>query len=132
MSRMCREKGAVKHDDRVDCLAQGVKYFTDAMAISANEQMKLQKREDWNDMMEAWRDDPEAAANHMVFNFDLRHNENTPDNSKVRPQSSTGFSAYVVRTLAVATAPFPYPSLRLRCGPMRDVYREREGWTPSL
>ena len=28
MSRMCREKGAVKHDDRLDCLAQGVKYFT--------------------------------------------------------------------------------------------------------
>ena len=27
MSRMCREKGAVKHDDRLDCLAQGVKYF---------------------------------------------------------------------------------------------------------
>ena len=43
MSRMCREKGAVKHDDRLDCLAQGVKYYTDAMAISANEQMILQK-----------------------------------------------------------------------------------------
>ena len=71
MSRMCREKGAVKHDDRVDCLAQGVKYFTDAMAISANEQMTLQKREDWNDMMEAWLDDPQAAANHMVFGMSL-------------------------------------------------------------
>ena len=71
MSRMCREKGAVKHDDRVDCLAQGVKYFTDAMAISANEQMNLQKREDWNDMMEAWLDDPQAAANHMVFGMSL-------------------------------------------------------------
>ena len=71
MSRMCREKGAVKHDDRVDCLAQGVKYFTDAMAISANEQMNLHKREDWNDMMEAWLDDPQAAANHMVFGMSL-------------------------------------------------------------
>jgi len=71
MSRMCREKGAVKHDDRVDCLAQGVKYFTDAMAISANEQMVAHKREDWNDMMEAWLDDPQAAANHMVFGMSL-------------------------------------------------------------
>ena len=69
MSRMCREKGAIKHDDRVDCLAQGVKYFTDAMAISANEQMKLHKQEDWKDMMDEWLDDPEAAANHMVFNM---------------------------------------------------------------
>ena len=33
MSRMCREKGAVRHDDRLDSLAQGVKYFTDALAI---------------------------------------------------------------------------------------------------
>ena len=53
MSRMCREKGAVKHDDRLDCLAQGVKYFTDALAISANEQIKLDKQQDWNDMMDA-------------------------------------------------------------------------------
>ena len=28
MSRMCREKYAVKHDDRLDCLAQGVKYLS--------------------------------------------------------------------------------------------------------
>ena len=37
MSRMCREKGAIKHDDRLDALAQGVKYYTDAMAISAQQ-----------------------------------------------------------------------------------------------
>ena len=36
MSRMCREKGAVKHDDRVDALAQGVQWFIDALAQSAH------------------------------------------------------------------------------------------------
>ena len=71
MSRMTREKGAVKHDDRIDCLAQGVKWFTDAMAISANEQMILRRREDWADMEDAWREDPESAANHMALGFDL-------------------------------------------------------------
>ena len=71
MSRMCREKGAVKHDDRLDALAQGVKYYTDALAISAHETVKIRKREDWNDMMEAWADDPQSAANHMVFGFTL-------------------------------------------------------------
>jgi hypothetical protein len=71
MSRMCREKGAVKHDDRLDCLAQGVKYYTDAMAISAREQMKLDRQEEWNDAQEAWLDDPKSAANHMVFGMDL-------------------------------------------------------------
>ena len=44
MSRMCREKGAIKHDDRLDCLAQGVKYFTDAMAISAYETIKQKEK----------------------------------------------------------------------------------------
>ena len=71
MSRMCREKGAVKHDDRLDCLAQGVKYFTDALAISAYEQMKVDKLNDWNDMNQAWLDDPQSAANHMCFGMDL-------------------------------------------------------------
>ena len=71
MSRMCKEKGAVKHDDRIDCLAQGVKYFTDALAISAYEAVKDRKRDDWNDMMNEWLDDPEAAASHLAFGMSL-------------------------------------------------------------
>ena len=54
MSRMCREKGAVKHDDRLDCLAQGVKYFTDALSISAYQTVQSKKAEEWMDMMEEW------------------------------------------------------------------------------
>ena len=72
MSRMCREKGAVKHDDRLDCLAQGVKYYTDAMAISAYEKMKEVRRDEWNDMEEEWRDDPQQAVNHMAFGMSLK------------------------------------------------------------
>jgi hypothetical protein len=71
MSRMCREKGAVKHDDRLDCLAQGIKYFTDAMSISAYETVKLRKQEDFQDLLESWLDDPESACNHMVLGMDL-------------------------------------------------------------
>jgi hypothetical protein len=71
MSRMCREKGAVKHDDRLDCLAQGVKYFTDAMGISAYEAVNLRKREDFQDLIESWLDDPEQAANHLVLGMSL-------------------------------------------------------------
>ncbi len=71
MSRMCREKGAVRHDDRLDALAQGVKYFTDAMSISAQEVIKQRKRDDWNDMLEAFLDDPQAATNHLVLGMNL-------------------------------------------------------------
>jgi hypothetical protein len=68
---MCREKGAVKHDDRLDSLAQGVKYFTDALAISAYETVKQRRQEDWLDMQEAWLDDPQSAANHIAFGMTL-------------------------------------------------------------
>jgi hypothetical protein len=68
---MCREKGAVKHDDRLDSLAQGVQYFTDAMSISAYEAVKTRRQEDWQDMLETFIDDPQAATDHMVFGMSL-------------------------------------------------------------
>ena len=71
MSRMCREKGAVKHDDRLDALAQGVKYFTDALSISAYEQVRLKKSEDFLDLLENWQDNPHQAANHLALGMDL-------------------------------------------------------------
>ena len=71
MSRMCREKRAVKHDDRLDCLAQGVKYFTDALSISAQDQIRLRKSEEWNNMLEEFLDNPQASANHLVMGYDL-------------------------------------------------------------
>ena len=86
MSRMCREKGAVKHDDRIDCLAQGVKYFTDALSISAHEAIKTRKREEWESLMKDAIDRPQSSANHLVFgmNKDQRDQANLlEDNSSV-------------------------------------------------
>ena len=71
MSRMCRMKGAVKHDDRLDCLAQGVKYFTDAMGISAQEAINIRKRKEWEDILEDFLDSPQSSANHLVFGMSL-------------------------------------------------------------
>ena len=67
MSRMCREKGAVKHDDRLDCLAQGVQYFIDAMSISAHEAIKLRKKEEWNSLLQDFLESPHNSANHVVM-----------------------------------------------------------------
>ena len=87
MSRMCREKGAVKHDDRLDCLAQGVKYYTDALSISAQEAIKDRKRQEWNSMLEDFIDNPQSSANHLVFGMDkdqrdkargINNNKSTP------------------------------------------------------
>ena len=75
MSRMCRMKFAVKHDDRLDCLAMGVKYFTDALSISAQEQINLRKREEWNDILEQFLDDPQGSANHLVLGLDVNQRQ---------------------------------------------------------
>ena len=87
MSRMCREKGAVKHDDRLDALAQGVKYFTDALSISAQEAVNQRKREEWNSMLEEYLDNPQGSANHLVLNMniDQRRQANGKDNGKPTP-----------------------------------------------
>ena len=71
ISRMCREKGAVRHDDRIDSLAQGVKWFTDALAISAQQQIKDRRHEEWIDHLEAWMDDPECEANYIALGMTL-------------------------------------------------------------
>ena len=70
MSRMCREKFAVKHDDRLDCLAQGVQYFTDALSISAERQIATRKLEEFTSILEDYLDRPQASANHLVFGMD--------------------------------------------------------------
>ena len=81
-SRMCREKGAVKHDDRLDSLAQGVKYFTDAMAISANQEIAKRKFEEWQDLEQAWKDDPQSAANHMVLGMTYKQRQQARGKTK--------------------------------------------------
>ena len=67
MSRMCREKGAVKHDDRVDALAQGVQWFIDALAQSAHKAQAMRKNEEWNAMIDAFENDARAATDALVL-----------------------------------------------------------------
>jgi len=81
MSRMCRMKYAVKHDDRLDCLAMGVKYFTDALSISAQNEIKFRKRQEWEDILEAFLDDPQASANHLVLGLDMNQRQQALGNA---------------------------------------------------
>ena len=87
MSRMCREKGAVKHDDRLDALAQGVQYYTDSLSISAERAIADRKLEEWNSMLEDFIENPENSANHMVFamNKDQRQQARGLEGGKSTP-----------------------------------------------
>ena len=80
MSRMCREKGAIRHDDRIDALSQGIKYYTDAMGISALEAIKDRKRTEWNAMLEEFLDNPQSSANHLVLGMNLTQRQQANSN----------------------------------------------------
>ena len=82
MSRMCREKGAVRHDDRIDALAQGVKYFIDALSISAQQQIIDRRREEWIDLITNWEDDQDCFANHLVFNMNMEQRRQSRGDDK--------------------------------------------------
>ncbi len=66
LTRMCREKGAVKHDDRVDALALGVKHFQDVLAISSKQVEIEASRQRWNNMLTSFLETPEAATDTLV------------------------------------------------------------------
>jgi hypothetical protein len=67
LSRLCREKGAVKHDDRIDALSLGVQWFTDALALSASKQQALRKSDEWSAMQQMLQDDPSRALNALAL-----------------------------------------------------------------
>jgi len=75
LTRMCREKGAVKHDDRLDCLSLGVKYFQDVMAVSQRDMLVQENRERWNRMLTAFIDHPQQATDTLVLGGDFSSNQ---------------------------------------------------------
>ena len=85
MSRMCRQKGAVKHDDRLDCLAQGVKYYTDALHISAMDQIAMRKRDEFNALIQEFIDNPQSSANHLVFGMNKEQRDKARGNERGKP-----------------------------------------------
>ena len=82
ISRMCREKGAVKHDDRVDALAQGVKWFTDALSISADAVKIDREKQEWKDHLQAWMDDPQSEANFLALGMDFEQRQKARGTAK--------------------------------------------------
>ena len=50
LSRITKDKGSLKHDDRLESLAMAVKYFTDKMALD-QEQADKRRSEDLFDQM---------------------------------------------------------------------------------
>ena len=52
------------------------------MGISALEQIKTRKREEWDDMLQSFIEDPQQSANHLVFGFNKQQRQQATDNSR--------------------------------------------------
>ena len=45
------------------------------MAISAQEMVNIRKREEWEDMLKEFTENPEQAANHLAFGMSLEQRQ---------------------------------------------------------
>jgi hypothetical protein len=52
------------------------------MAISANHEIAKRKFEEWKDLEQAWKDDPQSAANHMVFGMTYKQRQEARGKTK--------------------------------------------------
>ena len=71
MSRMCRQKGAVKHDDRLDSLAGAVQYWNESLAIDEDRAMKEREAELWELEMAAYKGDIEGLLDAQILGVPL-------------------------------------------------------------
>lgn len=72
ISMITRDRGAIRHDDRVDCLAQGVQWFVDSLAQSAHKAAAQRRNEEWNAMVSAFEDHPHLATDALVLGRSFR------------------------------------------------------------
>jgi hypothetical protein len=72
ISMITRDRGAIRHDDRVDALAQGVQWFVEALAQSAHKAAAQRRNEEWNAMVSAFEDHPHLATDALVLGRSFR------------------------------------------------------------
>lgn len=57
LSRLSKDKGSLRHDDRLDALAQGVKFFLDYLDVDQEQQKNLRKEESIDRLLDSFSKD---------------------------------------------------------------------------
>mgnify|MGYP003135958023 CR=1 FL=1 len=84
ISKLTREKGAIRFDDRIDALSQGVQWFTDALSLSAHKQQAQRQQDEWEALQQMLRDDPQRATDALALGLGAHQLAMRPkDRSKV-------------------------------------------------
>lgn len=76
LTRITRERGALSHDDRLDCLAMAVGYWTSCMGQNPDRRMAQRREELLREELRAWRGEArgalsiaDCAGNKALFTF---------------------------------------------------------------
>jgi hypothetical protein len=73
MSRLSKDRGALKHDDRLDALAMAVQYFTESLNVDAKANEERRKQELWDAELEKWRQEVSGGiSDHRPLTFHER------------------------------------------------------------
>lgn len=85
LARLSKDKGALKHDDRLDALAMAVQFFADAMGLDQNAAEERRRQDAWDAQLEVMRREIMGDADsHQPLNF---HNRMTSNIAKPRDNS---------------------------------------------
>lgn len=75
LTRMCREKGAVKKDDRADALAIGVKYYQDIYVVSQELAIEEEDKRKFNILLDALTSEPTRSLDILALGGSIAHLE---------------------------------------------------------
>jgi hypothetical protein len=77
LARLSKDKGALKHDDRLDALAMAVQYFQDRMSFDQQAAKDRAKQDAWDAQLELMRKEIMGSADsHHALNFHSRMQAN--------------------------------------------------------
>jgi hypothetical protein len=77
LARLSKDKGAVKHDDRLDALAMAVQYFGNRMALDQSEAERMRQEAAWDAEIEAYQNEINGGVRmHRSLNFHDRLKDN--------------------------------------------------------
>jgi hypothetical protein len=71
LSRISKDRGALKHDDRLEALAMAVQYFTEALSVDQQKAEDMRKQELWDREIELWTQEVNGG-DHAPLNFHHR------------------------------------------------------------
>jgi hypothetical protein len=102
LTRLSRDKGALKHDDRVDALAMGVAYFTDRLNVSQFEESKKISQEAYSAMLKQMEEDPTRFVDDLVLGDirkRLQERAQREEQARQRPRHGGNVSKQVRKAL---------------------------------